>query len=129
MRVLNPTSEGIDGFVLGQTPGRNKTYPYTPGSDYNYGGITDSVELLLVPAVRVEDLFVRPDPKTGRIRVQANRAQRGRKRPSRAGCAFAVAPAADGETLDAAERRSRTAAGRHADRGRAERRPVPGSGN
>jgi len=31
-----------------------------------------SVELLVAPAVRVEDLLVQPDPKTGGIGVQAN---------------------------------------------------------
>ena len=72
VRVLNPTHEPIDGFTLGQTPRRNKSYPPTPGCDYNYGGITDSVDLLIAPAVRIEDLFVRADPSTGGIRVQAN---------------------------------------------------------
>ena len=44
----------------------------TVGNDYNFGGLVDSVELLVTPAVRIDDLFVRPDWKTGEIRVQAS---------------------------------------------------------
>ena len=101
VRVLNPTGQPIDGIVLAQTPRRNKTAPYSPGSDYNYGGITDSVELLVVPQARVEDLFVRPDPKTGDLLIQANLRNAGQT-PVRARIGFGVAPAAAGETLDAA---------------------------
>ncbi|MBI2298508.1 MAG: hypothetical protein HYU66_06065, partial [Armatimonadetes bacterium] len=68
VRVLNPTNEPIDGYVLRETPARNKVVPYSAGSSYNHGGIVDSVELLLAPAVRVADLFLRPDPSTGTIR-------------------------------------------------------------
>ena len=63
VRVLNPTHEPIDGIVLNETPHRNKALPYRSGSAWNQGGIWDSVELLIVPQVRVEDLFVRPDWK------------------------------------------------------------------
>jgi beta-galactosidase/beta-glucuronidase len=61
VRVLNPTHEPIDGVVLNQTPHRNKVIPYHAGASYNHGGIVDSVELLVVPAVRIDDLFARPD--------------------------------------------------------------------
>lgn len=101
VRVLNPTWEPIDGIALMQTPHRNKTYPYSPGSDYNHGGIQDSVELMLVPAVRVEDVFVKPDPKTGIIRVEANIRNAG-ARAVKAHLRFAVSPAASGETIDVA---------------------------
>jgi len=70
VRVLNPTNDPIDGMTLGQTPHRNKSIPPRPGGSYNYGGITESVELLLVPSVRVEDVFVRPEIKAGRVKVQ-----------------------------------------------------------
>ena len=99
VRVLNPTGAAIDGISLAQTPRRNKTSPPTAGSDYNYGGITDAVELLLTPAVRIENLFVRPDPKSGRIRVQANLRNAGKSAATGKLC-FAVSPAAGGETLD-----------------------------
>ncbi len=70
VRVLNPTHQPIDGIVLNETPHRNKALPYSPGSAWNQGGILDDVELLLAPAVRVTDVFVRPDWKTGDVRVQ-----------------------------------------------------------
>ena len=96
VRVLNPTAEPIDGFVLRETPHRVKE------GITNIGGILDSVELLVVPAVRVEDLFVRPDPKTGRIRIQAN-VRNALKKATKAHLVFTVAPATSGETLDVAE--------------------------
>ena len=99
VRVLNPTPEPIDGIGLHQTPRRNKTAPYSPGSDFNYGGITDSVELLVAPAVRVEDLFVRPDAETGVIRIRANVRNAG-KTTVPGHLDFGVAPANSGETLD-----------------------------
>ena len=98
VRVLNPTNDRIDGIVLGETPRRNKTAPYTPGSDFNYGGITDSVELLAVPPVRVDDLFVRPDPKTGLIRIATN-IRNATEQTVHARLSFTVAPASDGEVL------------------------------
>jgi len=101
VRVLNPTREPIDGLSLSETPRRNKAYPPTAGSDYNYGGITDATELLLTPSVRIENLFVRPDPKTGRIRVQVNLRNAG-KSVVTGKIGFSVAPAVGGETLDIA---------------------------
>jgi hypothetical protein len=72
VRVLNPSEQPIDGLVLKQTPHRNKTCAFTYGCDYNHGGIEGPVELIVSPAVRVEDLFVRPDWKTGAIDIQTN---------------------------------------------------------
>ncbi len=59
-------------IALPETPRWAKNIPYTPGLVSDYGGITDSVELIVAPVVRIEDVFVRADPRTGRIRVQAN---------------------------------------------------------
>ena len=73
VRVLNPKeNERIDGLVLKEIPHRNKGIPFRYGGIGNKGGIWDSVELLLVPATRVKDVFVRPNWKTGEIRVQAD---------------------------------------------------------
>jgi hypothetical protein len=100
VRVLNPTHEPIDGIVLNQTPHQARVMPYSAGAAYNCGGITDSVELLLSPAVRVEELHATPDPQTGIIRLEVNvrnvlaKAAHGRLE-------FSVAPAASGETLRA----------------------------
>ncbi len=98
VRVLNPTHEPIDGIVLSQVPHRNKALPYSSGSAWNQGGIWDSVELLLVPAVRIEDLFARPDAKTGRVRIQAT-VDSAAAQPVPATVEFAIAPATSGETI------------------------------
>ncbi|MBM4032480.1 MAG: glycoside hydrolase family 2, partial [Planctomycetes bacterium] len=100
VRVLNPTHQAIDGIVLNETPHRNKVMPYSSGSAWNQGGIIDSVELLLVPAVRVEDLFARGDWKAGAIRIQANVRNAGA--PTKGVVELTVAPAASGETVAAA---------------------------
>ena len=50
---------------------------------FNIGGIVDSVELLVTPQVRMDDLFVRADPKTGKIRVEADGLQRIEERRAR----------------------------------------------
>ena len=102
VRVLNPTHTSIDGIVLNETPHRNKTIPYAAGNAWNQGGIIDSVELITAPAVRVEDLFVRPDWKTGQVRIQAAVRNATANRVS-AKLALAVAPAAAGETVAARE--------------------------
>ncbi|MBN2292742.1 MAG: hypothetical protein JXM70_09975, partial [Pirellulales bacterium] len=102
VRVLNPTNEPIDGFRLPETTMWAKGIPCQPGLALNYGGIIDDVELLVAPAVRIEDLFVRPDPKTGRIRVQANVRNAG-KEPVKGRIALIVSPATGGETYNAVE--------------------------
>ncbi len=71
VRVLNPTNDPIDGIVLKETPHRNKSVPHHTGGSYNYGGILESVDLLLAPAIRIEDLFVQPDSQTGIIAIEA----------------------------------------------------------
>ena len=71
VRVLNPTADPIDGIALAETPHRNKAPAgITPGGSYNSGGITEPVEALWTPAVRVDDVFVRADWKTGRVHAQ-----------------------------------------------------------
>jgi hypothetical protein len=98
VRVLNPTHEPIDGIVLTQTAHRNKALPYGPGSAWNQGGIIDSVELLVAPAVRVEDLFVRADARTGVLRIQAN-VRSALAAAARGHVEFTAGPAASGEAL------------------------------
>jgi hypothetical protein len=98
VRVLNPGKERIDGIALTETPHRNKFDPFYSGASYDSGGIIGSVRLLLVPAVRMEDLFVRPDWKTGKIRVQATlRTALGRA--ARGKLHVTVAPAATGAAI------------------------------
>ncbi|MCY2992156.1 MAG: glycoside hydrolase family 2 [Planctomycetota bacterium] len=101
VRVLNPNNERIDGIVLAETCHYAKSEPFRPGLTFNPGGIVDSVELLVSPLVRVEDLAVRPDWKTGVIEIQANIRNASLAAVSgRIG--LTVGPAAGGETLDAA---------------------------
>ena len=64
VRVLSVFNEPIEGFTRGQTP-------HGAFSGFNFGGIEDSVELVITPQVRLNDLFVRADPKTGKIRLEA----------------------------------------------------------
>jgi hypothetical protein len=71
VRVLNPKAEPIDGIVLDETPHRNKVPSgIGVGGSYNSGGITEPVEVFWTPAVRVDDVYVRPDWKSGEARVQ-----------------------------------------------------------
>ena len=71
IRVLNPTHERIDGIVLAETAQGAKVLPHHPGMEWNFGGVLDSVELRTVPAVRIEDLHLLPDWKTGEIQFEA----------------------------------------------------------
>lgn len=98
VRVLNPTYEPIDGIALEETPHRNKAYPISPGADYNYGGITDSVELQVVPAVWISDLYVKPDSGTGTISIQVT-VQNTLKTETQTYLCFKAAPAMSGKTL------------------------------
>jgi hypothetical protein len=83
----------VDGFVRGQTP-------HGGYRDINVGGILDSVELLVAPAVRIDDLFVRADPKTGKVRIEAE-IHNAAKESVQGAIGFAVAPANGGESLGA----------------------------
>jgi len=71
VRVLNPGNERIDDMILREIPHRNKNSEphFQPGMSYNYGGILLPVELVVVPAVRVTDVFARPDGDTGNIAI------------------------------------------------------------
>ena len=99
VRVLNPSHEPIDGIVLKHIPSRHKAIPHRCGSSYNHGGIVGKVELAIVPAVRIADVFVRPNLATGDVRISvtvrndSSKAARGRLvasiAPALSGAAFA----------------------------------------
>ncbi len=72
VRVLSPTKEPIDGIELHKVAEGRRDYPEPRDNAYATGGIAGSVELLVAPAVRVEDLYVVPDWKTGDVRVHVN---------------------------------------------------------
>jgi hypothetical protein len=91
VRVLSVFNTPVDGIVRSQTP-------HGGFAPFNIGGIHDSVELLVTPQVRMDDLFVRADPKAGRIRVETEICNESK---SAVPCAidFAVAPAVGGEPV------------------------------
>ena len=72
VRVLNPDDKPIDGIVLAETPHRNKVVNFTSGNQYDFGGILEPVELLFKPAIRISDIYVKADWKTGLVRVQTS---------------------------------------------------------
>jgi beta-galactosidase len=87
VRVLNPTETPIDGLMLGQVPNSNRRA---------YSGIVLPVELAVVPAVRVGEIFARPRVDSGEVRVEiAARNDSGTPVGGRLGAA--VGPAATGE--------------------------------
>ena len=101
VRVLNPCKTPIDGFVLAEIPHRNKfdSDQYQPGMSCNYGGIILPVTLELAPAVRVIDVFARPDAATGRIAATV-RVQNDTGSSAAGKLGVGVAPAAGGSSLD-----------------------------
>ncbi|MEW6751341.1 MAG: glycoside hydrolase family 2 TIM barrel-domain containing protein, partial [Candidatus Latescibacterota bacterium] len=103
VRVLNPGNEPIDGIVLEQTPHRNKFVPPRVGGSYDYGGILEPVEVLLVPAARVADVFVRPDLRTGALRCQLVLRNATARRLA-AALRLGVGPACGGERLEEVHR-------------------------
>jgi hypothetical protein len=110
VRVLNPAKEPIDGYTLPEIPHRNKDVPFTPGQSFDTGGITEPVELVMAPAVRADDLFVRADPKTGVVRVWAElRNDTGKALATR--WKFRIAAAAGGSTVVAFEHVAKLAPG------------------
>jgi len=98
VRVINPGNEPVDSFAIRECPGRNKFDPWGPGSSYNGGGITDSVELMLAPVVRIESLYLKPNWQTGAIEARVNVRNAGRQ-TVKAALGLTVAPASSGETL------------------------------
>ena len=99
VRVLKPGDERIDGLVLAEIPHRNQFdhAKFQPGMSCNIAGITGRVELLAVPAVRIADIFARPDPATGRIEASIT-LQNGTGRPAHGDLTLLAGPAgpADG---------------------------------
>ena len=70
VRVINPVEEPIDGFVLGDTAhGVKFNKNYMSGAMYNYGGITQGVELIETDPVRILDVHAQADMKANAIKV------------------------------------------------------------
>jgi hypothetical protein len=102
VRVLNPTDQPSDGIRLVETPHRNKAIQsYQPGRSYNIGGIVAPVALLLVPALRITDMFAQPDPASGQIRV-AITVWNDTSTPINGQLSASVEPASQADLLDTA---------------------------
>ena len=102
VRVLNPTHERIDGIALRETPHRNREIPFRAGASFDQGGIMQGVELGLVPAVRIADLFAWPQIKGELIRLQVT-VHNDRQEPARVRLVAEAALAAGGGTVGRAE--------------------------
>ncbi|MBI5093400.1 MAG: hypothetical protein HZB26_13290 [Candidatus Hydrogenedentes bacterium] len=101
VRVLNPKSEPIDGIVLAETPHRNKVPAgIGVGGSYNSGGIVAPVEVFWTPALRIDDVYVRADWKTGLVRVQTTVINAGAV-PVEGQFQFTIAPALASQTVAA----------------------------
>ena len=99
VRVVKPAYQQIiDDMELGEIPHRNQVDHVHGGSDYNYGGLTDSVELLLTPAVTVRNVYVKPDWKTGDVKVLTTIYNDTGKKAKTA-LSYTVAPAKSGEDI------------------------------
>ncbi|MFH1269029.1 MAG: glycoside hydrolase family 2 TIM barrel-domain containing protein, partial [Planctomycetota bacterium] len=102
VRVLNPTVEPIDDIGLYQTARRCKVMPFRAGAIFNHGGITESVELVWVPEVRVDDLFVIAEPAgdKGKLHLRAVVHNAGSE-AKKGALDFTLASARSGETTAA----------------------------
>jgi hypothetical protein len=67
VRVINPGPERVEDFVLSEVPHRNKRVPFISGATYNFGGLIQPVELLVVPPLRITEVFARPCAATGEV--------------------------------------------------------------
>ena len=98
VRVLDPRYEPIDGIRLSEVASGRKQYPTPKDNAYGTGGILDSVQLLVTPALRIEDLHLVPDWKTGQILARGNVRNAGEK-SVRGHLRLTVAPATVGESV------------------------------
>lgn len=96
VRVLSPTKEPIDGISLKTAVEGRRDYPEPRDNAYATGGIAGSVGLLIAPQLRVEDIHVMPDWKTGDVRVRVNVRNAGSSAIS-ASLQITVAPSTTGE--------------------------------
>jgi hypothetical protein len=93
VRVIYPGRTPIDGFAFAETA--HSWAEMVPS-----GGILDSVEFIVAPAVRIENLFVIPDLKTGKIGIEVNIRNTGKSAVG-GRLALSVCAAAGGGTLGA----------------------------
>ncbi len=90
VRVVHPSNTPVDGLRLCEIPS---------GAGRGYGGLLLPVELLCVPAVRIDDVFVQPDVATGDIDVTV-RVVNDTETAFRGVVSGSAGPAMTGETAD-----------------------------
>lgn len=93
LRVHNMTRNPIDGIETAEVPHRGKW-----GGPFAYGGIIDSVELIIAPQVKITDMYLIPDYSNGNINIEATVNNIGAKTSGT--ITFAVTPDTVGETID-----------------------------
>ena len=71
VRLLNPGKQRVDGIVLDETPHGIKDAAMQVGNFWNPGGLWQDVELVMVPEVRVQDLFVQARLHDGAVTARA----------------------------------------------------------
>jgi hypothetical protein len=69
VRVLNPSDEMIDGICWANTAHGFKRAEFACGGTFQSGGIMADVELLIVPSVRVVDIFAKPNLADGTVKI------------------------------------------------------------
>ena len=108
VRVYNPVGDDRT-----QRPNRNKTdsVECVPGSAFNYGGVLGNVELLVVPAVYVEDLFVTADLQSGLLTIEAT-VQNTQPLSITGTLDLEIGPAAQGDTRQTVQLERELAPGR-----------------
>ena len=100
IRIIMPTDQPIDGIVLKETTERRPVV--AGGADVVQCGLTDDVELLIVPAIRVKDVFVRPNYQTGEIAIRTTLEGPVNPKPfagKQVAISIDVVPSYGGETL------------------------------
>lgn len=98
IRVVIPFPDGVDGLRLGEVAHRNRRVPFTAGASWNLGGIAGDVELVLVPRVRIDDVWARSTPGHNEVRVTAELVNTAEE-PYEGDLIVTVMPATQGNTL------------------------------
>lgn len=91
VRILSPFGAPIDGIDRAQTP-------HGALRDLNLGGLIDDVELLIRPSLYQDDVFVKPNWRTGQVEVElvTNNTTHG---PLAATLRVEISPANGGEPI------------------------------
>jgi len=71
VRISKPHEKDVDGYTFDEIPHRNQSaVGLQPGMCYNESGICGEVSLKILPKAYIDDVFLEPDAKTGKIRVE-----------------------------------------------------------